>query len=364
MNASRLRELVDLLLNLENEFQIQNKLNELSSNLASIVQQPQQPQFQNQFANTLTALTTAEISLREKIEPAQISLLNEIGASKFFVGDLTSKIKDWMHENPHTPAVTQTNLNNFNTERQNYLNNITRLRDSLDAIGVKASSLEPGGAEIGFLLPRSLFDNNFEELIDELAEIDFILRAFSELATGSVELMEVRQISTTDPIFFLAMGYVTITMIAQAVTWALDTWERVQKIRKLRLEASNSQMFSEKEIDSIFGKKCQEIVEKAVTDKLDTLSAYIKSETGRKMEQIEHLKKVLYSLLARIERGMIVQVRYLKPPESVQEEGKPPDIPKEFKELKEITPRLIFPVMEGKPILQLPSIRGKIQNEE
>ena len=41
MNASRLREIIDLLLNLENQFQIQIRLNELSQHLDNMVQQPQ-----------------------------------------------------------------------------------------------------------------------------------------------------------------------------------------------------------------------------------------------------------------------------------------------------------------------------------
>jgi hypothetical protein len=202
MNASRLREIVDLLLDLELKFQIQARLNEANTALQNIIAQPQQPDFQRQFSSTVEQLRVAAAHIRGTLQPTQISLIEEIGGQEFFIVDLAALIDDWLQKNRITPAVTQQKLQQLLGERQNYIDQITRLRDSLNAVGIRATALVEGDAEIGILLPRALFNNELGSLIRELAEIKFILRAFSEVATGSIESIEVRQISTSDPQFF------------------------------------------------------------------------------------------------------------------------------------------------------------------
>jgi hypothetical protein len=73
-------------------------------------------------------------------------------------------------------------------------------------------------------------------LIKELSEIKFIIRAFSELALGTSEKIEVRQISTTDPQFFLHVDVATVIMIGAAAKWAIDRWKDIEDIRKVRAE--------------------------------------------------------------------------------------------------------------------------------
>ena len=77
--------------------------------------------------------------------------------------------------------------------------------------------MEPGEAEIGFRLPRQLFEDNLDGLIGELPEIRFIVRAFSEASTGSAEPIIVKQIPTTEPIFFFGMSVSTVVAVGKAV---------------------------------------------------------------------------------------------------------------------------------------------------
>jgi hypothetical protein len=95
MNAARLREIVDLLLNLEAEFRIQPKLSDANSHLSNIVQQPQQAQFQTQFSNDVRELREVAAQIQQRLQPAQISLIDEIGGKRFFVDDLAAEIDEW-----------------------------------------------------------------------------------------------------------------------------------------------------------------------------------------------------------------------------------------------------------------------------
>jgi hypothetical protein len=62
-------------------------LNEANGLLQNIISQPQQPNFQTQFSNTVEQLRDAAAHIREKLQPTQISLIEEIGGEKFFVVD-------------------------------------------------------------------------------------------------------------------------------------------------------------------------------------------------------------------------------------------------------------------------------------
>lgn len=351
MNASRLKEVVDFLLQLESNHAIQKNLNETLQNLNYLVQQPQNSQYQTQFSNSLEKLRSSVAEVREKLAPAQIILLNEIGANDYFVEDFTAQIIDWMQKNPLTPAVTQKNVTDFRGKREQYINTLTNLRDSLRTIGIEANGLKPGEAEIGILLPRPLFDNKFERLIKELQSLNFIFRPFSEISTGGVEEIEVRQISTTDPLFFLGMSPTTIALLAGAVTWALNTWKQVEDIRKVRAETSRLTVFTPQEVSKIFEEKIKKTIDDAVEEKAEALLEHLKSEAGRQKEIRTHLTKALHSILAHIEWGMTVEIRLL-PPEKTAEQTA--EVQQTFNELAETAPKLSFPTIEGAPILELP----------
>ena len=164
-----MREIVDLLLDLETRLQIQTKLNEANGQLQNIISQPQQPSFQAQFSSTVEQLRGAGAHICEKLQPTQISLIDEIGGKKFFVVDLAGLIDDWVQKNGVTPAVTQQKLQQLVGERQNYIDQITGLRDSLKAVGIETTALVPGDAEIGILLPRELFKNELGWTPEQIA---------------------------------------------------------------------------------------------------------------------------------------------------------------------------------------------------
>jgi hypothetical protein len=88
-----------------------------------------------------------------------------------------------------------------------------------------------------------------------------IIRAFSEAATGSVEPIEVRQISTSDPLFFFGMAPKTIAMIGAAVTWALSTWKQAEEIRNIRAETEKIPAFKDDPIEKLFAYKIKQQVE-------------------------------------------------------------------------------------------------------
>lgn len=361
MNASRLLEIVQLIDGVEKAYQTQEALNNVFSAIRGLVSQPSQATYQSEFAAALEVLRKLMDDVRDKFQPAQVKILEEIGAAEFFTDDLVSEISGWVSKNVATPAVAQEKLSNLISDREAYLAEIRQLSNNLQRVGVEVNELEFGQAEIGFLLPRELFNNHLDDLIKELDVVKKVIRAFSEAATGSVEPIEVRQISTSDPLFFFGLNLETIVLIGGAVTWALNSWRQVEDIRKVRAETEKIAAFKDDPIEELFANKIKSQVEIAVAEKTREIVSKITGNQPRKNEQENQIKWALESIISRVERGMTVEIRLLPSPVSEADmESETEEIVDRsdqltgYNALNEIASQLIFPKMVGEPVLQIP----------
>ncbi|WP_439613284.1 hypothetical protein [Reyranella sp.] len=355
MNSSRLLELVERLIKVEESTNVNGVLSQCTESMQNIVNAPNEPGHQTQYAERFNALKANMKATIASFSPAEVALMNEIGAQAYFATDLSDEISAEVAQNAVTPAVVVTKISAIRDKRVEYLAILKSLRQNLQAIGIKSSTLEVEGAEIGILLPRSLFDNHFKELIDQLGTINRIFRIFSEVVTGEVEPVEVRQISTSDPVFAFGMSIATIAAIGKAITWALATWKTVEEIRKLRREAQNIPAMSKERIDQMFGETIREAIDKAIASHVAELVPAIPGEDVRRNEQRIGMEWALKSILSRIERGMTVEVRFLPPPQPAADAA-PVELEKaaQFTTLSEIAAQLTFPQAQPDPILQLP----------
>lgn len=354
MNSSRLREIVDLLLDREGKFQIQTVLNEVNAALSNLTNNPQNAEIQTQYAKALEKLEVTMRDLSGTLAPAEMKEIAEIGAEPYFSTQLVTQIRDWVQQNPISPAVAQKQVSDLFSNRNSYIQTITQLRDNFTRLKIEPHKVAEGSTEVGFLIPRDLFKNELEQLIKELGVINRILRAISELATGTAPPIQVREISTTDPLFFFGLDPVTIATLGIIVRWALNQWKIVEEIRKLRSETKKNESFSDADIKGFFDLKIEKTIEGAVSAKVAEL---LKDDgkAGRSKEQITDLTWALKSILARIERGMTVEIRFLPPPAQPAVEGQAP-VPtsKAFSDLAEVVPQLSFPPRETSPVLELP----------
>ena len=299
--------------------------------------------------------------MQENFEPAEIKRFEEIDARPFFVDDIPGDIARRVAENPATPAVVQQYVGDLVTRRQDFLNTLAELRERFDRLGITASRLEPGEAEVGFTIPRQLFEGNLDGLIGELREIRFIIRAFSEAATGSVEPIVVKQISTTDPLFFFGVSVSAIVAIGKAVHWVLDTWKKVEDIRQVRAQTRKLNIEGDKAILDMFDLSITKTIDAAVEAKVKELVPPTDGKDGRARELDTHLNRALHSLFARIERGMTVEIRFLLPPvrsEAVGLEAPGETTAAPFAQLAEISSQLVFPPPAAEPVLALPGAQG------
>ncbi len=361
MNTAKLRSTIERVLVDESKLGLQGGLQNLVNALVNFTSNPGEGTYQIEVANALQQVRDGMTSFAVSYDPAALKRLDESGASRFFGEQLVDDINGAIAANQMTPAVAQQFVTQRLAERAEFILQLTNTLNGLRALGVEQEALEPGEAELGFLIPRDLFDNEFSHLLRELAAIQRIIRTFSELATGAAEPIEVRQISTTDPTFYLGVGMMTASHIGKAVRWALDTWKEIEEIRKVRAETLKLKSFSGDDVAKLFDDKITETVATAVQAKAEELAPVAPGEAGRVHELREGLENALESILARVERGMTVEIRFLPPPVADGAEAEP-EVAAAAASLNETIPRLSFPPADPNPILRLPGAAPAMDN--
>lgn len=361
MNVKQLEEFIALILENERGAKVQAKLAALESALKELVSNPQGSEEQvaakqayDQFADSVEGLSNLyDFSNRDRLE--------EIGAAPFFTSALVAPVAQAFVASGMTPAVIHELVAKIGTDRAAYLAQMNEVQAGFGYFRHDSDNeSDPEYGEIGFKIPRTLFKNNLEGLIVELRAIRQIIRAFAELSTRSVPPIEVRQISTSDPLFFFGVVPDTLIALAAAVTWALKSWKDLEQIRKLRAETSAIPAFSRAEVEKIFGDKIRETIEKAVEEKARELIPD-DGKAGRKPELQTALRMALESLLARIERGMTIEVKALPQPAKAEGESDVSHakvakaVQAHNAKIEELKVSLVFPRPESNPVTRLPA---------
>ncbi len=360
MNVSHLYAIIDSLLVKETTLDVQGMLDRLNVASQSLASNPNAAQFQNEFVTHLNALDAASPSLSQDFGAAELRLLGDIGAAPFFVVNMAEEVRRLSQENPMTPTVVHQYVADFCGKRAQYIETLRRLKQGFETLAIPVLQLEPGSAEVSFTLPRNLFSNNLEGLISELGQVKLIIRAFSEISLGSAVPIELQRISTSDPSFVFGLPIKLIALLGDIVKWCLERWKDVEEIRRIRAETERTKAFSNEEIVKFFDERIKQQIDENVSKKCDELINLTKElEESRQFELRKHLEIALRSILARIERGMTVDVRAEKPIASdesehgIEYEGDQ----KFYDEVIANTKGLQFPTPSGKPILELPGVQ-------
>lgn len=368
MNIELLKEFFEKIIENEEFYGVQNALDHLRAGLENLASNPQDQAQQTNVSKALAELQKAIEAFDSQFSPQEKEKLNEIEAQDFFKLDFVNEIKTKISENAISPAVVRDHVNSFTKKRRQYIENLTNLISNLDKIGIKVNDLEENEIQIGFQIPRELFHNNLDGLIVELNAIKKIIRTFSEATTGTVEEIKVGQISTTNPLVFLAQSAPVALAIAKTVNWILEKWKEVEEIRHLRAQTAQIKHFTKNEIGDFYDKKIKEVIDKSIEEKVKEILEASSSEDGRKNELEKALKDAIKSLFARIERGMTIELRMLPLEESEDTEDESENIVEEnfsaLKSLQDLQVTLKFPEPNANPILQIPKAKTKDKAED
>lgn len=146
-------------------------------------------------------------------------------------------------------------------------------------------------------------------------------------------------------------------MVGAVVTWALNQWKKVEEIRKLRSETKKNQSFTEKEIKDFFDSKIERAIKSGIEEKVTDVLGPPPKTAGSEQAKRTELAWALESVLARIERGMTVEIRFVPPPAKKDEaDGGSGDTAQvtHFASIAEAASQLVFPAADKIPVLEIP----------
>jgi hypothetical protein len=291
----------------------------------------------------LASLKNAVSELPNSITPSQLSLLAEMGGEEYFEFEIADKIQDSVEKNAMTPAVARDFVSKLAARRSEFLATITQTRDGLQELGAKDNPLNPGSADASFIIPRDLFKNELGVFAKELKFLDQLVRDIGEAVTGKVEPVQLETLSSSVPTVAIAANAGIVYVIAKIVDKFLESWERIERIRKARAELADLGIRKSalQELTDQIKTTVNEVVDESVQLALEKYD----HDLGRKNELEIALKQDMKRLFGQIERGLTIQFRVEAKDNADENEEKV------FASLKQISCKLQFPKVTNEPIL-------------
>jgi hypothetical protein len=352
LNAQLLLSVVSKLVEADREHGLTAALNEFQSSLTELVSNPTQRDCQNRVAERLNHLQKAFSAFDAELTPADMARLEDLRGGRFFSSTIVQVFRRSIAENAITPAIITDQLSRFLEERGRFLQTLENTEQNLKALGVEQEHFEVGLAEVGFLVPRALFSNRLKLLVAELATTNHLIRVFSETATGSIEEAELHEISTSDPTFFFGVSIPTALVVAKAVKWALETWQALEDVRRVRAETKRLNLLTEEELTATFDSKIQQRIETAIKSYAQEVLTIHTGGSRSRREQERHLEWALDSVLTRVDRGMTVEIKFSPPPAA--RTHAPLEGGHAMSELVQLQSQLLFPRTSHEPVRGLP----------
>lgn len=359
MNAERMHAICLALQSDFNELKILKLLEDLLNALRNLINQPQQPTHQEMLANSRKQLreNLAEAE-SNSFSPAWLQAIDEMGLSVHLGQKLSNKIESIFSENTITPQVALKELEKLTQDVKSTSQCIDRLVSGFYYLGIDNEVLEPGDAELGIQIPRSYLNNRFDCLSKEFKELNSMLNTISEVATGKVEHLEIRSLSTSDPFIVLGASLGTLSAIAILVKQIVSAYKEILEVRLLHAQLAERKV-PVKKLSGI-EEYAEEIMEKEIEKiKASLLEKYPVKDDGRKNELSNALGLALKKLANRFDRGFNIEVK-VKPFESDDDESNAEEN-EDIQVIQSAMEEMEFMKVEGKPILNLPE---KSENDD
>lgn len=355
MNAERLHAIALALRQELDQRRVVSNLETLATTCQQLAQNTANPSVQQNFKNARDSFSNALTGVpSDSFSPAWRQILTELGGEDLFGERLRKRVDAIISANVSTLIVAYNELNEILTVLRSFQQSLTWLTDALNGLHVGSEKLAPGEAEIGFVIPRHAVDNKLVDFSDELRQMEFILNTFSEVATGHMDDLQIKTLSSSGLMVFLTASPKFGAMIAACVAFVVNTYKNILEIRKLSYEIDRLKLpakVAEGAREHANTLMSREIEKFAV----EVISQYpIANNDGRRNELTTKLKVSLKKMANRIDKGFNFEVR-IETPKAL------PNDPDEAKSLKEAVEtiqgasiQMQYMRLEGQPILSLP----------
>jgi hypothetical protein len=342
MTSQRLYGIIKYLDSLDQKLALQTTLETIKDTLGNLVSSPGQPQYQNTLATALSSFRTAVAGMAGSISPSQAAIIKDIGGAEFFDPELADKVMNSIQTNAMTPSVARDFVQDIATRRATFLTNVRSARQSLEKLGITEADLKPGTADVSFLIPRKIFDNELALFARELKFISRLVQDFTEAQTGKAEPVLLEQLSSSIPTVALIANLVTLSLLGTVINKFLDAWLKAERIRKARAELDDMGITGDalKQLDDRIATTVEEVIEEST----ELVVAKYPGAPERKRELENSIRLHTSELFLQIEKGLTVEFRAEPQPGEGEDQ-------KNLKQIADVSKVLKFPQITNGPLL-------------
>lgn len=286
------------------------KLQSLASHLQNVVNQPQEPQHQQNVSNELADIRiTLSQSRLDSFPISWKQILQNLSLGSLFERDLLTKIDSALTGNEITPSLALEAIQKISTGLTNHSQQIKTLIATFNYFKIGGGETLGDKCEISVSFPNTYFHGRLKDFAKIVTEMDGVIRLYNELETGSREEPVLASLSSTDPTIYTLVTLGVGLLLARTVTGFLSVYESLLRIKKLKLEVEKSDL-SKGTISSLekdMAKKIDEVVENETKSLLKT--RFKKIDAGRKNELEAELKVRLKTVAKWLESGVTIAAR-------------------------------------------------------
>jgi hypothetical protein len=342
MTSQQLYEILKKIDSLDQSLGIQKSLESVRDSLVNLVSAPAQPQHQGTLATALSSLTDAATKLETAISPSEAAALKEMDGGEFFDPGIAAKVTNSVQTNAMTPAVARDFVNDLATRRSTYLATVRSTLQGLEKLKITSARPKPGAANVAFLIPREIFDNELGQFAKELRFINLLVGHFAEAQTAETEVVILEQLSSSMPTVVVMGNLLALSLLGTVINKFLDVWERILRIRKIRAELDDVGVRTSalEELDERITSAIEEVVEEST----ELVIGNYPGEAVRKSELANAIRGDTKRLFAQIERGLTVEFR------AEPEAGDAKD-QESLQRIADVSKTLKFPMVENEPLL-------------
>jgi hypothetical protein len=360
MNAESLKALAaKVKADLENHDTI-NRLTQLRDALRNTVNSPAEPSYQKSVAEYLQNVRQSlSDSAVNSMAPSERQRLEEMNILQCLGADLLEEIEDLFTRNSITPSVILDSVTAIVDANTQIYGELTSLVNTFDFLSIESDDLQPGECEVGVELPRQFVQSELAGLAKELHLLNRMIRPFQELATGARPPITVKALSTSWYTVLLDVDPATGAAFLRAVSWVMDRYESVLRMRKIAAElddegatelAENVRSEAGDALKGAIGEFTHSLVEDFAGSLRDGVNQVeLEAELQVSVEGIAH----------RFDAGVRIQVRALPPVATVEQddEGVAHELPIEngeaFDTIAQLAPRVRYMDLVGRPVFAL-----------
>lgn len=352
MNAERLHIIAETLKRELASHQTVEKLQGLVNALQQIAQQNNSNTQQTLVTNRDAFYGAVNNVPSDSFTPAWRQILIEMGGEDLFGRNLKQRVQQILAENQMTPGVANDQIQPILTRLQAFKTALEQMVAAFSHFKVGSESLAPGEAEIALLIPRDAVDNKLGDFADELGEMEFILNTFSEVATGRKDDLEIRTVSSSGLMVFLAANPKFAAIVAKVVDFVVAQYKRILEIKKLHLEIERLELPEE------ISDKTKEYANTQMETAIDKFTVeiineyHVGTDGGRKNELANSVKISLSMIANRVDRGFNFEVR-IEPPKAAAEDHDE-ELKRAVQAIQAASVNMQYMKLEGPPILALP----------